>query len=121
MFCPNCGAEYREGFTHCSDCDVELVEKLPDKDSRQHEDKLDDIELVPVLSTRDMTDVITIKSILDSEGIEYLLRGENMMYIDSLGPAIIFVKEEEVERVKELLKDIKLNYIRFAFDKKQYK
>jgi len=26
MFCPQCKAEYRPGFTHCTDCDVELVE-----------------------------------------------------------------------------------------------
>ena len=26
MFCPECKAEYRQGFTRCSDCDVELVE-----------------------------------------------------------------------------------------------
>jgi hypothetical protein len=25
MFCPRCKAEYREGFTHCADCDVDLV------------------------------------------------------------------------------------------------
>jgi hypothetical protein len=26
MFCPQCKAEYRQGFTRCTDCDVELVE-----------------------------------------------------------------------------------------------
>lgn len=29
MFCPVCKAEYRPGFTHCSDCDVDLVTHLP--------------------------------------------------------------------------------------------
>jgi hypothetical protein len=29
MFCPNCKAEYREGFTRCADCGVELVYELP--------------------------------------------------------------------------------------------
>lgn len=29
MFCPECKAEYRQGFTHCADCDVELVAELP--------------------------------------------------------------------------------------------
>ena len=28
MFCPHCKAEYRPGFTHCSDCDVDLVHDL---------------------------------------------------------------------------------------------
>jgi hypothetical protein len=26
MICPNCNAEYREGFSQCADCGVELVE-----------------------------------------------------------------------------------------------
>ena len=30
MFCPQCKAEYRPGFTRCSDCDVDLVERLPE-------------------------------------------------------------------------------------------
>src|SRR5256886_14619096 len=25
MYCPQCKAEYRQGFTRCSDCDVDLV------------------------------------------------------------------------------------------------
>ena len=33
MFCPVCGYEYREGFTICSDCQVDLVLELPRKDA----------------------------------------------------------------------------------------
>lgn len=29
MFCPQCNAEYRPGFTRCSDCEVDLVEDPP--------------------------------------------------------------------------------------------
>lgn len=29
MFCPQCRAEYRQGFYRCSDCDVPLVHALP--------------------------------------------------------------------------------------------
>jgi len=28
MFCPVCKAEYREGFTRCTDCDIPLVESI---------------------------------------------------------------------------------------------
>jgi hypothetical protein len=30
MFCPECRAEYRPGFAHCTDCNVPLVEHLPE-------------------------------------------------------------------------------------------
>ncbi|MEO7794287.1 MAG: hypothetical protein ABIV06_05885 [Thermoanaerobaculia bacterium] len=28
MICPNCRAEYREGFTTCADCEIPLVQEL---------------------------------------------------------------------------------------------
>jgi hypothetical protein len=31
MFCPECRAEYRPGFTRCSDCDVGLVHERPQR------------------------------------------------------------------------------------------
>ncbi|HTP69102.1 MAG TPA: hypothetical protein VMJ35_09380 [Dongiaceae bacterium] len=31
MYCPKCGTEYRQGFTHCTDCDVDLVWEPPNK------------------------------------------------------------------------------------------
>jgi len=34
LYCPNCGAEYREGFSSCSDCHVLLVHE-PQHDFRQ--------------------------------------------------------------------------------------
>jgi hypothetical protein len=49
MFCPVCHAEYRPGFTRCSDCQVDLVRELPassgflskaireDEDSGEHD------------------------------------------------------------------------------------
>ncbi len=33
MFCPSCKLEYRPGFTHCNDCDVDLVDALPQADA----------------------------------------------------------------------------------------
>ena len=30
MFCPQCKAEYRPGFSRCSDCEVDLVERAPE-------------------------------------------------------------------------------------------
>jgi hypothetical protein len=33
MFCPECRAEYRPGFTRCPDCDVDLVHELSASDT----------------------------------------------------------------------------------------
>lgn len=32
MFCPKCRVEYRRGFTRCSDCEVDLLDVLPEED-----------------------------------------------------------------------------------------
>src|SRR5579872_1358 len=36
MFCPVCKYEYRRGFTHCNDCDVDLVDALPSEEDVDH-------------------------------------------------------------------------------------
>lgn len=36
MFCPVCKYEYRRGFTHCNDCDVDLVDALPSEEELDH-------------------------------------------------------------------------------------
>jgi len=33
MICPVCKAEYRQGFTRCADCDVDLVYTIPTTES----------------------------------------------------------------------------------------
>jgi|HubBroStandDraft_6_1064221.scaffolds.fasta_scaffold12748_4 hypothetical protein len=42
MFCPNCEAEYRAGFTRCSDCDVALVERLEQSEIHSNNPELSD-------------------------------------------------------------------------------
>jgi hypothetical protein len=40
MFCPNCEAEYRPGFTRCSDCDVALVERFEETEIHSNNPQL---------------------------------------------------------------------------------
>ncbi len=42
MFCPNCRAEYRPGFSCCSDCDLALVERLDETDVHSNYPELSD-------------------------------------------------------------------------------
>jgi hypothetical protein len=37
MSCPNCKAEYRVGFTHCSDSDVDLIASLDEQEISSHD------------------------------------------------------------------------------------
>lgn len=114
MFCPVCKAEYREGFTRCSDCDVDLVDTLPE----EPEEEIDpDAKFVEVLRTRNSTDIVLIESILDSADLHYYIRGGLMRFIDPLDDAILMVLDEDAETAVELLKDAGLSYQRFIFGK----
>lgn len=114
MFCPNCKAEYREGFTRCADCGVDLVEKLPE----ENYDIDPDIQFVEILRTLNLVDIAFIKSILDSEGIHYYIQGDIIQNINPVvDPAILMVVEEEADKARELLKDVSLSYSRFTFRK----
>jgi len=106
MFCPNCKAEYVEGITICTDCEIELVDQLPEIN---HEENA---TFVPILSTKSMGDIAIIKSLLDEQGIEYFIQGENMLHVlGSIDTAILNVKEEQAEEVKELLKDFEPKFL----------
>ena len=119
MFCPKCGAEYREGFTHCPDCDVDLVKELPDRksqlDVKAASEDNDNKTFIAVLSTYNLGDIALIRSILDNEGIEYYLQGENTASIRGyMDPTILMVRNDQVETVKELLKDFDLKWGMFS-------
>jgi len=49
MFCPECRAEYRPGFTHCSDCDVDLVHERPEPHTRAPKPKRDWMSMLPTV------------------------------------------------------------------------
>ena len=107
MFCPKCGAEYREGFTVCADCDVPLVwEKPPET-----REVLEYVEYEEVLRTFNPADVAIIKSILDGEDITYFVKGENFLLMRPLAdPAVLMVNKDEVVAAREALKDLDLRF-----------
>ena len=105
MFCPQCRSEYREGFTTCSDCNVPLVSELPPQS------EADFVEYKEVLSTNSPSNRALISSILDAEGITYFFQGEFVAaYVYNAVPVRLMVREDEVQKAVEILKDLELSF-----------
>lgn len=104
MFCPKCKTEYREGFSVCADCNIDLVSELPPEPEPEY------IEYEEIMATYNPADVALIKSILDAEDIIYFFHGENFMHVRPLvEPARLMVNKEEAGVAKDLLKDLNLS------------
>jgi len=94
----------------CPDCDVDTVDRLPGPEPTP------DVELVPVLSTGDAGLIALVKSLLEGESIEYLIRGEGLQdlfgmgritgFSFAMGPAEFLVRADDAERARELLKPL---------------
>ena len=105
MWCPHCKAEYIQGIYRCPECDVDLVDRLPDKEEKQIIDK--DAEFVEIMNTYDAGVLTVVKSILDDVGIPYFIKGEHSVYVFShIYPAWVLVVKQEAEKAKQLLKDL---------------
>lgn len=102
MYCPNCRSEYREGFTHCSDCDVDLVAALP-PDKRSH-----DVNPVKVYETGDASIIPLVQSLLEDAGIEYEVLNTARQYVTNsqLGYAEFWVPEDRAEEARAVLAEL---------------
>jgi hypothetical protein len=115
MFCPACGGEYREGFTRCDDCDVDLVETLPA--SRVEHAEPGGLETI--FATGDPVVLLTAKSLLEEAGIPCITRGEGLQDLFGMGrlgtgfslvagPMEILVPGERRQEAAELLHEARL-------------
>lgn len=107
MFCPECKSEYREGFTHCTDCDVDLVHELP-------QEKAEFVDYEEIIATHNPGDISVIKSVLDGEGIDYFFKGELFNQLEPpVQPAILMVKKDQAESAYNLLKDLNVTFLSY--------
>ena len=103
MFCPQCKAEYRPGFTRCPDCNVVLVFRLPDE---EHEFDTT-VELVVIRTYSHPHEIDLVRSVLESAGIKSMIRGGNygargMGTSATLGFELV-VKADDVEEANAVL------------------
>jgi hypothetical protein len=73
MYCPQCGTEYREGFTECSDCHIPLLPGNTPPESSSFDPNLD---LVVVLETNDPIQLALAKGLLEEAGIPLFVLGQ---------------------------------------------
>jgi hypothetical protein len=109
VFCPRCGAEYREGFTTCADCDIPLTQEPPPPPPLPEY-----VDYVPLLSTFNVGDIAIIRAVLDDEEVKYFFEGECFNIVRPLvQPARLLVRRDQVEAAANALKGLKL--VHFAF------
>ncbi len=75
-----------------------------------------EIDFVEVIATFNMADIALIKSVLQGSDIDYFFRDENFSNIRPLvEPARLFVRQDQVETVQELFKDIQFKFQGISF------
>lgn len=104
MVCPECGSEYREGFTRCGDCDVDLVvPAAPEPETN----------LVKVWESSSAALIPLYESLLHAANIEFMVRGEAIQDLFGwgrfgtganyvIGPVEFWVREESGEEARAI-------------------
>ena len=98
-FCPSCLSEYRPGFSHCTDCDVELVESLPEAKPVAGINTA--VELVELATFPDHPEAEMIRELLEENGIVTVLMSDAGAGISPWSsPSMLLISRDEVERAR---------------------
>lgn len=108
MFCPECRTEYVEEISVCADCGALLVPELP---TEAESEWPENVGFQEILATFNAGDIAIIKSLLDSENIDYYFHGEFFNYIEPLvQPARLMIRADQVQEARGILKDLEIEY-----------
>lgn len=108
MFCPECEAEYREGFTECSDCGVALVATL------QREEIAEGLTLL--LETVNSTELAVVIDRLEKAEVPYVVEAGTALALfdgrddqgDHTWQARLSVTTGLLERAERIVRQVRL-------------
>jgi hypothetical protein len=104
--CPKCRCEYRGGSTTCTDCQVELVESLPEPTPEEvAEDNLYKLdELAELSDFSNYSEAEMIRELLAANQIESTIRGESdQVYAGAAShPVVLLVEKHNLESAREI-------------------
>jgi hypothetical protein len=108
MFCPQCKAEYRQGFTRCADCDVDLVYALeasgvPETDARKLSAQVEGLRVI--WKGHDESECVSLCRDLMKKDIPYKVAQirEERVQMRVVWRYEIGVLDADYEQAKELL------------------
>jgi hypothetical protein len=107
-WCPKCKIEYREGFSKCADCEVDLVEELPPEPESQ-EESFQDVELAFLLIANSNMEASMFKSFLEANDIPTVTRLKytgsylNILLGDTIMGVDLYVPVDCLDKARELV------------------
>jgi len=115
MICPKCGAEYREGFYTCADCNVSLVNENENSViETPADDEAEESGLVAILETENALLLSDLVDLIEKDGIPYLVQsgtvlgfGELQQSDDLVWRAVLSVPQRFTSKVREVMATLK--------------
>lgn len=112
MWCPKCGAEYREGFFVCAGCECSLVEESPfGEESLPKERKISTVDWTLLTTVNTDIEAAALEALLEENGIpvlkKYIGAAEYMkiyMGMVTLGVKI-YVPETRFHEAEDLISE----------------
>ena len=99
MYCPQCRAEYREGFTECADCKTPLLAGAPQAEPPDPFDP--SIELVVLLESNEPVQIAMATGLLEDAGIPFFVLGNITRLVNDVTPLLNKVVRVQVPRDRE--------------------
>ena len=84
-FCPLCKSEYSPGTRRCPDCEVDLIEELPEEADLEEADEDLPEDLVLLYSTRNRVYAEFLKETLENSNIPCYMKSSGSFLEEGLG------------------------------------